>query len=267
MNLRGLASLSAVCATLVTTHADAGNFDLTGFVDHDSTGYTLDEPTLDLALEDVIASLRPALASTSRTSGSAGFALTLGYGWTPISADSDAWTRGLDGHAPAALGTLQLEARKGLPMGLELSAAVTHSQTLGMTAASFALRWAWLEGLSGIPDMGLRIDGGAIVGDSELTIATAGLELVMGYPVSVLGLFNLAPYAGYSLRFGHTIERRVALLDDVSAMPFITVLPSQNVVLSHAIVGLRVQTAQLDVGLEATLGTSVGLVFQVGARL
>lgn len=260
-------SLAVTACVALPAAAHAESFDLTGFVDREGADYILDEPSLVLGLEDVVASMRPAFGSSGRTSGTRGFVLELGLGWTPIGADSETWTRALGDDAPDALSTLHIEARKGLPAGFELSAAVAHSSALELTSASFGFRWAWLEGVSGVPDLGIRLDGGAIVGDSELTLATAGIELVIGYPVPVAGLFRLAPYAGYSFRFGASIERRVAILDDVSAKPFVTVLPSQSLFLSHALVGLRGQAGQLDIGLEAMLGTTVGLVFQLGARL
>lgn len=262
----GLALLaSPTLASSTVAHAES--FDVTGFVERGTSGFTLDEPALDDGLADLAASLRPAFGASGATVGASGLALELGLGWSPIDGSSSTWQRALGDDAPDSLPTLRLSARKGLPSGFELEGAVAHQGTLELTAASFGVRWAWLEGTRGLPDLGVRLDGGAIVGDPQMTIITAGAEVVIGYPVPVAGLFRLAPYLGFSQRLAYTVERRVVHIPEASADPFVTVLPAQEIWLTHALIGLRVQSSALDVGLEATLGTTVGLVFQVGAKL
>jgi hypothetical protein len=246
---------------LAAARARADGFDVTDYVTREGSTYTLDEPRLVASLESIVTALGPAFGSTGATSGASGLALEVGWAWTPLVADT--WQDDTAG----ALEGFHLEARKGLPAGFELAAGLGHEPTLGMTQASIALRWAWLEGDRGLPELGVRLDAGAILGHPQMTLFDFGLALVAGYPVIVAGLFELAPYGGYAFRFARSVERRIALLEGVSADPLVTSIPSQNVLLNHAVVGLRVSARPLDIGVEAALGTTVALTLQIGARL
>ncbi|MCC6620996.1 MAG: hypothetical protein IT385_07060 [Deltaproteobacteria bacterium] len=258
--LARLAGLVLVLAC--ASGARASELDLTRFVTREGSTYTLDEPALVKSFASIVTSLRPAFGATGGTTGARGLALEVAWAWTPI--DTDAWRSDAP---PDSLSGFHVEARKGLPAGLEVAAALSHASALDMTQASFALRWSWLEGTPGLPELGMRLDGGAILGHPQVSLFTVGLELVAGYPVPVAGLFRLAPYLGYAFRFARSIERRIAILDGVSADPFVTSLPGQNVFANQALIGLRIGARPLDLGIEASLGTTVGLVVQVGAKL
>jgi len=259
----GARSALVLALALTTSAARGGSeLDLTSFVTREGSTYTLDEPALVKSFASIVTSLRPAFGSTGATTGARGLALEVAWVWTPV--DEGAWRSDAP---PDSLSGLHIEARKGLPAGFEVAAALSHASGLDMTQASFGLRWSWLEGDPGVPEIGMRLDGGAILGHPQVSLFTVGLELVVGYPVPVAGLFRLAPYVGYAFRFARSIERRIAILDGVSADPFVTSLPGQSVFSNQALIGLRIGARPLDLGVEAMLGTTVGLVVQVGAKL
>jgi hypothetical protein len=161
---------------------------------------------------------------------------------------------------------LLFAVRKGLPGGLELGTHLAYSSELGVVSPSLELRWAIVEGHRVLPDVGMRLDASALLGNPEATIVHAGVDLIIGRPIAVQGLFTLGPYAGYAFRYGRTLERQVATFDGDDADAFQAVIPGQNLVLHHAIVGLRIESRPLAITAEAHLGTTQGLQLAIGAR-
>lgn len=252
-------------AAFAAAPAQAEPFSASGFVKREAGGYVLDEALYDSFLVDVLGALRPRFGGTGRTTGAAGMDLSLGFGWTSIAASSAAWSAAMD-DAPDALVPLLFAVRKGLPGGLELGAHLAYSSELDVVSPSLELRWAIVEGHRVMPDIGMRLDAGAVLGNPEATIVHAGIDLVVGRPIAVQGLFTLGPYGGYAFRYGRTLERQVATFDGDDADAFQAVIPGQNLLLHHAIIGLRIESRPLVITAEAHLGTTQGLQLGVGAR-
>ncbi len=246
--------------------ASAEPFSARGFVTREDGAWFLDEVGYSAFLEEVLGALRPRFSGTGGTTGAAGMELQLGLGWAPAEPGSSLWRGAMGDDAPDALTPLFVVARKGLPGGFELGAQLAALPELDVASPTLELRWAIVEGHDFLPDVGMRIDAGAVLGNPEATIVHLGGELVVGRPIPVEGVMSLGPYLGYAFRYGRTLERQVATFDEGEAEPFQTVLPGQDLVLHHVIVGLRLEAWPLLVNVEANVGTTSGLQFALGAR-
>lgn len=261
------ALLVVALLTFGTSGARAEPFTARGFVTHDATsGFVLDEPRYGGFLQEVLGAIRPRFSGTGSTAGAAGAEMSVGFGWSPVSPGSTRWRSAMGDDAPDALLPLLLSARKGLPAGFELGAQLVLLSQLDVASPSIELRWAIIEGHAVIPDIGMRLDAGAVLGNTEATIAHGGLDFVLGREISVEGLMTIGPYGGYAFRYGRTLDRQVALFDEGEAEPFKTVLPGQNLFLHHFVLGLRLSSRPLVVTSEAHLGTTAGLHLAIGAR-
>lgn len=261
----GLLLGAALAACPIVGDARAEPFSASGFVTREASGFVLDEPAYDAFLEEVLGAARPRFGGTGRTSGAAGMDVSLGFGWAPASPDASTWRRAMGEAAPDSLVPLTVAARKGLPGGFELGAQLVALSELDVASITLELRWAIVEGHPDLPDVGMRLDAGALLGNAETTIAHGGLELVLGREITIAGLFTISPYGGYAFRYGRTLERQLATFEGDEAEPFQTVLPGQNLFLHHGVVGLRVTSRPLAVAAEAHLGTTQGIQLSLGA--
>lgn len=117
-----------------------------------------------------------------------------------------------------------------------------------------------------LPDIGMRLDVGAVMGNPETTLVHGGFDVIIGRPIPVQGLFTVGPCGGYAFRFGRTLERQFATFDGAEAEPFQTALRGQNLFLHHAVIGIRFESRPLAVNAEAHLGSTQGLELAVGTR-
>ena|GEM_PF-1833320 len=270
--LRALKRTAAgvTCSTILALpaggSAKAEPFSVRGFVTREAGVFVLDEPLYDGFLEDVLGALRPRFGGTGRTSGASGMDLSIGFGWTAVTASSTAWQAAMGDAAPDSVTPLLVAARKGLPGGFELGVQLAYASELDVVSPSLELRWAIVEGHRVFPDIGMRLDAGAVMGNPEATILHAGFDVIIGRSIPVQGLFTVGPYGGYAFRYGRTLERQVAAFDGAEAEPFQTVLPGQNLFLHHAVTGLRFESRPLAINLEAHLGTTQGLSLSLGSR-
>lgn len=264
--LAGLAALSlAPIAMSGPRAAHAGPpFSVTGFIAREGNGYVLDEGALDAFLVEALGAVRPRHRGTGDTVGPAGLELTLGLGWAPVSPRSSAW-RGATDDPPGALTPLLFGVRKGIATSIELGAQLGWSSELEVASPALELRWSFIEGQPGLPDLGLRLDVGALVGNPDVTVVHGGVDLVIGKSLPIQGLFTLGPYGGYAFRFGRTIERQIAWFEGDESDDSQTLLPGQNLFLHHALIGLRIEAKPLLVVIEAQLGTSSGVEVALGA--
>lgn len=264
LGARATVVLAALSLGGAARASDGPPFSVAGFIARDGNHFLLDEGALDRFLVDVLGAVRPRLRGTGETVGPAGMELSVGLGWAPVASRSAAWRAATDA-PPDALAPLLVGVRKGLAPSLEIGAQLGWSPELEVACPSLELRWSFIEGQPHLPDLGLRVDVGALVGNPDVTVVHAGLDLVVGKSLPIQGLFTLGPYGGYAFRYGRTVERQIALFEGDESDPFQTLLPGQNLFLHHAIVGMRLDARPLVVLVEAQLGSSSGLEVAVGA--
>lgn len=184
----------------------------------------------NIAFANLVSELGFAIAPTAfhpaRTTGFGGFALTLEASYTKI--NSDALSKATDGTQrqywhdgtrgatdpsngafsskntdPASiLQVYSLKARKGLPLGFEVTGVLGYMPNTTMWPIGADVSWAPLEGfrtgvLGILPD--LSIGGGVrtLVGTDKFTLTTVGLDVKLSKRLPIADTFTLTPYLGF----------------------------------------------------------------------
>ncbi len=191
------------------------------------------------AFANLVSELGFAMASNAfhpaRTTGFGGFALSLDASFTKI--NNDAFSCSVPGAAPNAcpagaqqtqywhqgtrgptdasgsftstnsspdslLQIYSLKARKGLPLGFEVTGVLGYmaNSTLWMLGAD--VRWAPFEGFrtgpGGIlPD--ISVGGGVrtVMGTDKFSLTTVGADVELSKPIPIADTFSLTPYVGF----------------------------------------------------------------------
>jgi len=258
---------TVVAVTLVAaTLGPAAGFEIAPLVSRTATGLDYDEAALDTLVGDLGAAARPGLGGPSSTVGALGFTFGYQLAHTPLG-DSDAWSRASRGDAPRSLTASELFVRKGLPMSLELGAAVAFFHDLDIQVASFELKWAFVEGLGGAPDIGARLHLSGVLGHPDLTVVSTGADLTIGKGFGLGGALRLSPYAGYAFAFHHGIPRPVGVVLPGDVGPTTAILPASNLVTHRGLIGLEIAFTYTSLAFEASLGEVSTLTLRIGAAL
>lgn len=259
-----LATLGALVALAPAT-ARAG-LELAPLVTRSATGLDYDADALNTLVRDLGDASRPGLGGPSATVGALGFTFGYQLAYTPLSGGS-AWSRATRGDVPSVLDTSQLFVRKGLPQSIELGAALAWFHQLDLQVVSLELKWAFLEGVSGAPDLGARIHVGGILGHRDISVVTTGADVTIGKRFGLGGAVRLAPYAGYAFAFYHGVTRPIGVVLPGDVFPTTAILPAPNVVSHRVLLGLEATFTYATLGIEASLGSGTTLTFRVGASL
>ena len=144
----------------------------------------------------------PALFEPAATTGQAGF--EFGFSGTVAfpRLDPAEWpTAGTQGTStpPAALFLPTLTVRKGLGGSFELGLHASMLTGSQMFAIGAEVRWAALEGLDYVPDLGFRVHGTRVLGAQELDLVVAGADVVLSKSIGIAGQVKFQPYAQYGL--------------------------------------------------------------------
>jgi hypothetical protein len=162
----------------------------------------------------------------ARTTGIGGFVLTLESSFTKINSNaystaSDGtkvqyWHLGTQGPVDKAtnqssiinsnpdslLALYSIKARKGLPLGFEIAAALGFMSNTTMWVTGADLRWSLLEGfrtgLPGyVPDVSFGAGVRTVTGTSKFLLTTVGIDAQISKPIAIANSAVLTPYLGY----------------------------------------------------------------------
>jgi hypothetical protein len=148
--------------------------------------------------------LAPRLLTPSDTLGFGGFQLTADLGTTSISSDQSYW-RVREGATPAgSMPTLGVFARKGMwfPVpSIEVGAGVVHLMDSQMFAAQGYAKLGLHEGYHDLPLPSFAVRGAAsrLMGQRELDLTIASLDLSVSKHFGVGGTWSVDPFAGWNL--------------------------------------------------------------------
>jgi hypothetical protein len=209
--------------------------------------------------------LAPRLLSPADTLGFGGFQFTADVGFTSIDPNAGYWRArasssqptGPGPHGGSIMPTVGLFARKGMwfPVpSFEIGGGVM--QLLGsriMTGQVYA-KLALHEGYHDLPLPSLALRGSAsrMMGESDLDLTVASVDVSAGKEIGIGGTFNLTPYGGYNLLIiiprSELIDKTPQIADD-PAMSF--VFATQDDILRHRLfAGARVRYSIFAMTLE-----------------
>lgn len=170
------------------------------------------------------AALGPHAAHGARTTGLAGFDVSLVAALTSVDAGADYWQRGTLGsgaeNAENAdpeeyLQLYTLELRKGFGFGVEAAASVGAMPHTSLVAWGASLRVALLEGMHRgiwryLPDTSVGLGVREATGLGELALGTLALDARFSHPFALPAGFVVTPWLGYQWS---RIDGRTELVD------------------------------------------------------
>jgi hypothetical protein len=162
----------------------------------------------------------------ARTTGFGGFALSVEASYTKINQDAKStapdgtqtqyWhqaTRGATdpntknfsttNSAPDSLLQIySLKARKGLPLGFEVTGALGYLANSSLWMLGADVRWAPFEGFRTgaggiIPDISLGGGVRTVMGTDKFTLTTVGMDVELSKPIAIASVMTLTPYVGF----------------------------------------------------------------------
>ncbi len=205
---RALALISAVALTVKATPAIAEPLDL--------DLYRLGNPSdanpqlaADARQRFALLSSEMALALSSfllqppSTTGPSGFAVDFDLGYSPVHPTSiggqTSWpTRGAQ---PSGLWMPSLHVRKGLPFSFEIGGRLVYLYESTMVAAQGEVKWALNEGFWSLPDLALRAAFTRLFGQTDWSLSTAELDVILGKSFPIGGVVSLTPYGALRLNW------------------------------------------------------------------
>jgi hypothetical protein len=185
----------------------------------------------NVAFANLVSELGFAIAPTAlhpaRTTGIGGFALTLEASYTKINADAFStsnvdgsqrqyWHDGTRGPTDPTSGAFStknndpasilqiysLKARKGLPLGFEVTGSLGYVANSSMWSLGADVRWAPLEGfrtgaLGILPDFSVGGGVRTLLGTDKFTLTTVGLDAQLSKPIPIADRMVLTPIVGF----------------------------------------------------------------------
>ena len=159
----------------------------------------------------------------ARTTGIAGFAVSIEASYTKISADQAAepgrapyWHLGTQGsqdpntkqfsvinNAPDSfIQIYAIKARKGLPLGFEIAGSLGTIANTSMWVGGGDLRWSLMEGfrtgaLGILPDVSIGGGVRTLSGTSKFYLTTIGMDVKMSKPITLADSAQVIPVVGY----------------------------------------------------------------------
>lgn len=199
-----------------------------------------DQRGFDGLVEEMAVLMAPRDVGLARTPGQAGFDVGVEASLHKFNNQNDYWARTMEKSARKngdavfpQLGTLQLWVKKGLPYSLEIMGGATYlieSRYVGIGGMG---KWTLNEGFFWFPDVALTAGANRILCmglpsspvqansadttngtalntcPSDLNMFTATVGAVVSKSFSLLGMFNISPYAGWQKIFVHAFSPRL----------------------------------------------------------
>lgn len=154
----------------------------------------------------------PRLLSPADTLGFGGFQFAVDLGVTSIDSSAPYWrvresTNQPDGAGPHGGGlmtTVGVFARKGIWLPLpsfEVGGGLVHLMGSDLTSAQAYAKFALHEGYHDLPLPSLAVRGAVsrLMGESDLDLTIASVDVSIGKELGIGSTFNLTPYAGWNL--------------------------------------------------------------------
>jgi hypothetical protein len=160
--------------------------------------------------------IAPTAMHPAKTTGYAGFEMSLFGVVTSVSKDEDFMRRGTegaiaDGKYPQANGTpdsvLQLygvSGRKGLPYGFEIQGSVGYMANTELVALGGGIRWSIFEGFrrgfpGAIPDLSVGGYVNTLTGSAKVKLTVPALDVQISKPFAIANQLVIQPYLGWQM--------------------------------------------------------------------
>jgi hypothetical protein len=178
-----------------------------------------DQELFDRLMSEYAVAMAPPTSGPARGGGTRSFQLTFNSTVTSIEGGRGYWLQGTEGDGSGKNGgTLndspqsvmvwnRAEARKGLPFGFEIGAALGQGLNTSLWSFGLALKWALVEGfhsgLGRFPDVSLQLAIDRSVGSSQAALQLVSFDFTLSKPIVVERTWTVSPFTGVQLLFSH----------------------------------------------------------------
>ena len=235
------------------------------------TGSKIKNDSMRSLMREISFALGPRSAGPFASQGSLGVDFAYEMGISGAHATEDYWKRAVQTPSDS-LTTHMVRFRKGLPQSLQFGANLGHLVDSSLYSAGFELQGSLMDGFRAIPDIGFRIGGNGIFGNSHLenffnVFGDFGISKSFG----IGGMVMLQPWAAYSASMTYFKPLAEKINPDERTLQEVTPQYTYDTsVAQRAAFGVRVVVARVQVGVEITRSftdslnlftTRVGAVF------
>jgi hypothetical protein len=177
-----------------------------------------DQELFERLASELAVAMAPPVHTPARSLGPRGFSLGLDMTFTSIEAQQSYWQLGTEGAGGRATESWnrspssslvwnRVEARKGLPFGLEAGASLGQGLNTSLWALGLALKWSLFEGfrsgLGRLPDVSVQGSVHRSVGSSQASVQLYALDLTLSKPFVIQQTWSLSPFVGVQTLFDH----------------------------------------------------------------
>lgn len=239
---RCFAAFSFGWAMLVTVRAHAGSMDpalerlaanpecrtAAGAIEPAGGACRPDQGAFTRLVNQFGTAFAPTALNPARTTGIAGFQVSLEGSFTSIDSDADYWRAGTRGSSDRHLGAAgqsntdpasflqlySLRLRKGFGAGVEVAGQFGFMPRTSFLSGGVDARWAILEGfregtMGYVPDVSLGGGVRTTTGSAQMQLTVAAADLRLSKPIPVRGEAVVTPWAGLQYLWIHGDSRRV----------------------------------------------------------
>jgi hypothetical protein len=180
-------------------------------------GFCPDQELFERLASELAVAMAPPVHAPARSIGPRALSLGLDTTVTSIEAQQAYWQLGTEGSGGRsananltpgnALVWNRVEARKGLPFGLEAGASLGQGLSTSFWALGLALKWALFEGfrtgIGRLPDVSVQGSMSRSVGSSQAGVQSYALDLTLSKPFVIEHTWSLSPLIGVQTLFDH----------------------------------------------------------------
>ncbi len=143
--------------------------------------------------------LSPRVLSPAKTLGFGGFEISFLTSFHLIHNQEPYWNVTEQGNPTGGLQSVHFQARKGLPLGFEISTNVGQILSSNMYAIGGGLKLALSEGYVVIPDFSTGISINRLLGSRDLDMTMGSIDFIASKAFGIQAMTTVTPHLGYSL--------------------------------------------------------------------
>src|SRR6185295_8303183 len=174
-----------------------------------ATKVCADQEQFERLVSELATTMAPPTSGPARGGGPRAFQLTLNTTVTSIEGGHSYWAYGTEGDGkggesgfnPSPQPVMvwnRAEARKGLPFGFEVAAALGQGLNTSLWSYGLALKWALVEGfhtgLGQLPDVSMQAALDRSVGSSQATLQVFSFDVTLSKPFAIDRTWTISPF-------------------------------------------------------------------------
>ncbi len=251
--LTALGAVAAAGAMLVAAPLQAAPLDIRLEKFYDSSApesSRIKNDAMKSLVREVGLAIGPRSLGPIASQGSLGVDAGYELGISGANANADYWKRGVETPADSLV-SHSFRVRKGWPQSMQVGTNITYLADSNMYALGIEAQLSVIDGFRNIPDLGVRVSGAGVMGNSKMDLAFGAADAVLSKSFGVAGVLAIQPWLGYSFGAGYFKPNLDALFpNDQTLRPITPKFEAGWILTQRAAVGFRVVVTRVQFGFE-----------------